>query len=267
MKELESMIDLESACGLAIQADPSEHQLILPDDFVPTTYRKRRLQELADVWHCPLGDFSDDRIVYWYSAGLSHREDQQRWADANVIYGIVFFHPGCFAGEFVKSSGQFHPPTGKTESATPEIYTVLRGTGYFLLQKAKAPYTDVTDPILVEVRAGESFIVPPDYGHLQINPTAEPLIFSYVVMDGMQGVYEPYRRTQGAMYYVLDDPEQPYQLNPRYPNPSELRVLRASELSQHPLLKHPITYQSVLSNLDDLTFITQPDQYPTDAYL
>ena len=259
------MIDLESGTGVAIKADPQQHQLILPDDFEPTTYRTRRLHDLSAVWHCPITE--PDQIAYWYSAGLTRSEDSQRWAETNIIYGIVFFHPLSSDGEFVKSSGQFHPPTGPTQTATPEIYTVLHGVGYFLLQKARAPYTDVTDPILVEVHAGESFIVPPDYGHLQINPTSEPLIFSYVVMDGMSGVYEPYRQTQGAMYYVLDNGEQKHQLNERYPNPAELRVLRASELDQHPLLTEPITYHSVLSNLDEISFITQPDRFPADAYL
>lgn len=259
------MIDLEQRSGLPIVADPAGEKLILPKEFELTTYRKRRLHDLAAVWHCPLTE--DDRTIYWYSAGLSYAADKERWAKANIIYGIVFFYPGCFDHEYVKSSGQFHPPSGPTQSATPEIYTVLSGTGYFLLQKARPPYCEVTDAVLVHVEAGESFIVPPDYGHLQINPSDEPLIFSYVVMDGMQGVYEPYQRTQGAMYYVLDNPQQPYQLNDRYTNPVDLRVLRASELAQHPILDRPVTYQSVLSQIEKLEFITRPDRYPADAYL
>ena len=259
------MIDLYERTGLPIQADPDRQQLILSDDFEPTSYRVRQLHDLDAVWrHSPT---EEDRTIYWYSAGLSYSKDKDIWKKANIIYGIVFFYPGCFNQEFVKSSGQFHPPQGISQTATPEIYTVLKGTGYFLLQQAKPPYTTITDAILVEVCAGESFIVPPDYGHLQINPLNEPLIFSYVVMDGLQGVYEPYKKTQGAMYYVLDNPETPYQLNENYPNPVDLRVLRAANLNQHALLDQPITYPYVKAHLPELKFITQPDLYPPEAYL
>lgn len=259
------MIDLLDRTGLPIQADPQTQELVLPAEFVPTSYRTRRLHDLDAVWRRPVTD--EDRTIYWYSAGLSYIADKEAWAKANTIYGIVFFYPGCFNKEFVKSSGQFHPPHGTSQTATPEIYTVLSGTGYFLLQKARSPYTDVTDAVLVQVNEGESFIVPPDYGHLQINPSQEPLIFSYVVMDGMQGVYEPYQKMQGAMYYVLDDSEKPYRLNEKYASPVGLRVLQASDLNQHPLLQRPVTYHSVLSQLDELGFITRPDQFPADAYL
>lgn len=260
------MIDLEKQTGLPIAADPQGERLVLGESLAPTTYRKRRLHDLAAVWHCPITE--PDRTVYWYSAGLAYAQDQPRWAKANVIYGVVFFYPGCFNGEFVKSSGQFHPPTGPTQSATPEIYTVLSGTGYFLLQKARPPYTDVTDAVLVKVREGQSFIVPPDYGHLQINPADEPLIFSYVVMDGLQGVYEPYRQTHGAMYYVLDgDGCDRYQLNRRYDTSVDLRVLEAGDLRQHAILEQPVTYHSVLAQLEELQFITQAEKFPADAWL
>jgi glucose-6-phosphate isomerase len=230
-----------------------------------TSYRVRKLHVLDPVWRNPVGE--EDRTIYWYSSGLSLAADGKRWAQANVIYGIVFFYPGCFGGEFVKSSGQYHPPRGETGTATPEIYSVLKGTGYFLLQKARPPYTTIADAVLVKVREGESFIVPPDYGHLQINPAREPLIFSYVVMDGLDGVYEPFRERRGALYYVMDDPERPFEANSRYENPVPLRVLRASDLAQHALLREPITYGRVLESLDELRFITRPELFPAEAEL
>ena len=69
---------------------------------------------------------------------------------------------------------------------------------------------------MVEVRAGESFVVPPDYGHLQINPSAEPLVFSYAVRDGMKGQYEPFKARRGAAYYMMANGGGRYRFNPRY---------------------------------------------------
>ena len=36
-----------------------------------------------------------------------------------------------------------------------------------MLQRSAPPYDDTTDAVMVEVNAGETFVVPPDYGHLQ----------------------------------------------------------------------------------------------------
>ena len=259
------MIDLQKSTGLPIQANSDTQQLILPAGFEPTTYRIREAGDLDAVWQNP--DGTDDRVIYWYSSGLTYTADRDIWKKANIVYGIVFFYPGCFNGEYVKSSGQYHPPQGESQTATPEIYTVLKGTGYFLLQKAKPPYSTVSDAVLVEVREGESFIVPPDYGHLQINPSSEPLIFSYVVMDGLNGVYEPFKKKKGAMYYVVNDPVSPYRFNHRYPDQVDLRVLRASELRQHAILEKPITYHYVKQRLGELNFITRPELYPSNADL
>jgi hypothetical protein len=83
------------------------------------------------------------------------------------------------------------------ETATGKRSPVLRGRPNPGLSEV------VEDAVLIDVEAGQSFVVRPDYGHLQINPSAEPLIFSYTVMDGMQGVYAQYRDRRGAIYYEM----------------------------------------------------------------
>jgi glucose-6-phosphate isomerase len=154
-------------------------------------------------------------------------------------------------------------------SATPEIYTVLHGTGHFMLQKAAPPYDKIKDAVLVKVNEGESFIVPPDYGHLQINPTKKPLIFSYVVMDGMNGVYDPYKEKNGAMYYEMDTDNElkRYAYNKNYPDRVPLRTINAGDICQLPFLKKRVTYHSVKKNMDKLEFLTNCGKFPTSANL
>jgi glucose-6-phosphate isomerase len=109
--------------------------------------------------------------------------------------------------------------------------------------------------------------VPPDYGHLQINPTDGPLVFSYTVMNPLTSNYEPYRRRRGAMYYEMAAGEERFVFNTHYPRQAPLRVLQAARLGQVPFLRERADYTTILHCLPRLGFLTQPDEFPADAYL
>jgi glucose-6-phosphate isomerase, archaeal len=258
-------LSLREQTGLPIEFDAAESQLVLGDQLNRPSMRTRKVSDHEAVWAMPVE--GEDRTIYFYTSGLWLAEDEAAWKNAGVVYGIVVFLPGVFGGEYVKSAGQYHPICGGNRQATPEIYTVLHGTGHFLLQKAAPPYDVIEDAVLVEVEAGETFVVPPDYGHLQINPAAGPLIFSYTVMDGMEGVYGPFRQRRGAIYYEMAAGPQRYVFNSRYSSMVPLRLLKASEMCQIPLLSGPATYQTVRDHLPQLGFLTDPAVFPSTAKL
>lgn len=258
-------IDLEEPTGLPIRFDANACRLTLGKGLNRPELRTRTVRDHEPVWSRPV--YGDDRTIYFYTSGLWMAEDEAAWKEACVAYGIVVFLPGVFGGEYVKSAGQYHPVCGANRQATPEVYTVLHGTGHFLLQRSVPPYDTVDDAVLVEVLAGETFVVPPDYGHLQINPAPEPLIFSYAVMDGMRGVYEPFRRRRGAVYYEMADGPERYVANPRYDGDVPLRGLKAAELRQVPGLGSAPTYQMLRDRLPRLGFLTDPAQFPENAHL
>lgn len=256
--------DLQPACGLPVAFDTDTCELIFGEGLNEPSYCVRKLHDLDGVWANPVTD--EDRVIYRYTSGLHLNGDAQAWTAANVIYGIVIFVPGVFGGEYVKSSGQYHPPTPPSNMATPEIYTVLSGTGLFMLQKAAPPYDTVEDPVLVEVREGETFVVPPDYGHLQINPSPEPLVFSYAVMDGMKGQYDAFKDRQGAAYYVMSNGDGRV-YNANYGTQVPLREVRAGDICQLAELNERVTYQSIRDRLPELGFLTDPTVFPESAGL
>ena len=258
-------LSLEAASGLPVSVDTESCELSFGDGLNQPNYCVRKLHDLDAVWRNPVPDA--DRVIYHYTDGLWLEGDEALWQAANVVHGIVIFAPGTYGGEYVKSSGQYHPPTPPSGMATPEIYTVLSGLGHFLLQKASPPYTSIEDAVLVEVRAGESFVVPPDYGHLQINPLPEPLVFSYTVMGGMKGVYEPFRVKGGAIYYEMADGPERHVYNERYGDRVPLRIVRAGDICQLPTLNERPTYQDVRDHLPELTFLTDPTLFPASAGL
>ena len=260
-------IDLEKACGLPLSLEVETCELIIGKELNKPKYCVRMLHDLDAVWASSVPD--DNCVIYRYTSGLWFPEDEAIWKKANIIYGIVVFSPGVFSGEYVKSSGQYHPIQSPNTMATPEVYTVLSGVGHFLLQKSSPPYKVIEDAVLVEVQAGETFIVPPDYGHLQINPGKEPLVFSYAVMDGMNGVYEPFKQTRGALYYEMADKSESerYVYNFNYQNKVPLRIIKAGEICQLPFLNENVTYQTIRDNIDQLDFITISERFPSQAIL
>jgi glucose-6-phosphate isomerase, archaeal len=259
------LLDLEPQSGLPVRLD-TESCEFLPDDRlnVPSLCT-RTVHELAPVWAGSPQD--EDRLIYRYTSPLWFAADEEKWKNAGVGYGIVFFPPGIFAGEYVKSSGQYHAILPGHTAATPEIYTVLVGTGHFMLQRSVPPYDDITDVVMVEVHAGETFVVPPDYGHLQINPTDGPLVFSYTVTNPLTSNYEPYRRFHGAMYFEMASGPERFVFNTRYPRRAPLRVVKAADLEQVPFLAEKADYSTVLRSLPKLGFLRNPCQFPPEAEL
>ena len=259
------LLDLESQTGLPVRIDTESCDFQIGKGLNAPTFRTRTVHELDPVW--ANGADGADRVIYRYSSPLWLLEDADVWRQAEVGYGIVYFPPGIYGDEYVKSSGQYHAILPGHTMATPEIYTVLAGRGHFMLQRATPPYDEVTDAVLVEVDAGETFVVPPDYGHLQINPADAPLAFSYTVMNPLTSNYEPYRRYRGAMYYEMAEGPERFAFNPRYPRRVPLRVIKAAMLRQVPLAGKKADYAAVRRSLPDLGFLTSPREFPSQAYL
>ena len=259
------LIDLEPQAGLPLTINTDSYKFSFGDGLNVPSLRTRKLHELDSVWANTLE--CDDRVIYRYTSPLWLLEDATLWERAGIGYGIVFFPAGTYGGEYVKSSGQYHAILPGHSAATPEIYTVLVGQGHFLLQRSTPPYEDITDAVMVDVSAGETFVVPPDYGHLQINPTGGPLVFSYTVKNPLTSNYEPYRRFHGAMYYEMADASERFVFNPHYTRRLPLRIVKAAELQQLPFLGKKVDYAEIRRCLPKLGFVANPQDFPVDAYL
>jgi glucose-6-phosphate isomerase len=258
------LLDLEPQTGLPVSVETESCEFLFGNGLNAPSLRTRTLHELDPVWANPVD--GADRIVYRYTSPLWLSHEANIWEEAGIGYGIVFFTPGVYGGEYVKSSGQYHAIVQGQSAATPEIYTVLAGEGHFMLQRSRPPYEDVTDAVMVIAQEGETFVVPPDYGHLQINPTAGPLLFSYTVKNPLTSNYEPYRRLHGAMYYEMADARQRFVFNPRYKRRVPLRIIHAAKLQQLPFLEKVPDYAEIRRCLPKLGFLARPRGFPSGAY-
>ena len=259
------LLDLEQISGLPVRLNTDLCEFLLDSRLNRPTFCTRTLHELDPVWANRVD--GEDRVIYRYTSPLWLTGDEELWKRARIGYGIVFFPPGVFGGEYVKSSGQYHAILPGQTMATPEIYTVLVGQGHFLLQQSTPPYEDIPDAVLVDVNAGETFIVPPDYGHLQINPTNGPLIFSYTAMHPLVSNYEPYRHRRGAIYYEMAEGPERFVFNPRYSKRIPLRVLQAAHPRRLAFLDAKADYHLIRGCLPRLSFLTRPEEFPADLYI
>ena len=256
--------DMEPFCGLPVTLDTEACTLEFRNGMNQPDFYHRFGADLQGVYNVEMTEDEKETKFYSVSSSLWLDGDESTWRDAKTTYGLVLFAPGNIQGEYIKSSGQFHPVYPGMKDGTPEIYYVLHGEGHFMLQKSLPPFEETEDPVVVKVKAGEAFVVPPSYGHLQINPADEPLLFAYIVMDGLKGEYGPYRTKKGAMYY---ETTKGFEYNKNYEEDLPLREINASDICQIDGLNKNATYQKVRERLAELKFITDPELFPVSAKL
>lgn len=116
----------------------------------------------------------------------------------NIRYDITRIPSLPICGEFNKTFGHVHPKNAKG-TGWAEAYEVLGGTAHFILQKVGQ--MGVSDAVLLSARAGESFLVPPGYGHVTINPGKKELVMGNLVSDSFKADYSMFAQMKGACFY------------------------------------------------------------------
>jgi len=221
----------------------------------------RSCEELLSVLADP--DCRCKGPVYEMFRGLSQTEEDKKWLYEHQIRYDVTRIPGReICGEWVKTKGHYHPkaPDG---ASYPEIYEVLEGEALYLLQKQ-----DLLDIILVTARKGDLVLIPPEYGHITINPSKETLLMANLVSSAFSSEYLPFEELQGAAYYLLSYGR--IEKNPRYTGEVApiRRVDGVGKILPYPFPKRPL-YECI-DDAEALAFLNSPasfgDIYP-DLYL
>jgi glucose-6-phosphate isomerase len=169
---------------------------------------------------CVLSDPSctADQPLYFMYRDLAQSEADHKWLqDHHLRFDITIIPPGLLNGEYVKTKGHYHPesPAGV---GYPELYQVFSGEAHYLLQ-----HKSLGDIAVVKAHAGDIVLVPPDYGHVTINPGSQDLFMANIVSTAFSSEYELYERLQGAAYYEYEGGT--WVKNPRYPAIPPLRFL------------------------------------------
>ncbi|MFO7967606.1 MAG: glucose-6-phosphate isomerase family protein [Archaeoglobaceae archaeon] len=213
----------------------------------------RTAMDLKPVLAFPQSLEEDFDAYYMFRDVYYSRQDKERITERKLRYDITVIPPNSVGGEYIKTYGHYHPEVEKGLSYT-EIYEVLEGTALYLLQKEENG--EVTDVIIVEASSGDKVIIPPNYGHVTINPSNKLLKMANWVHRGFSSEYRSFEKKKGACYYFTHDGwiknemySDPPTLNFVQPNPNALGLKRSEEMYK------------LVKDLDKLEFLWKPSKH------
>lgn len=271
--------------GLPVWWDQKNLELFFGPEKKVLAPAVRRLAEMQDVLYRgrESGKEEDkggaERALYFMYRALSLPEHQTLFRKNGIRYDITVLMPGSIGAEYIKTAGHYHPLKPGTACTYPEVYEVLYGRAYYLLQKPQdweEPQKGLAQVIAVAAEPGDKVLIPPGFGHVTINPGPEFLIMSNLVAAAFQSVYAPLREMGGAGYYGLVSSgkqedgreitaEEPFfRPNPRYTSLPPLVQVRPLELPKFSLWKKIPQYRAFVDNPTHFSFLTHPENFAED---
>jgi glucose-6-phosphate isomerase len=214
-------------------------------DMKEVVYDKRWLEttELTDLY-------------YMYRDLYYSQKDHSRILENNIRYDITIIPPSNLGVEYVKTAGHYHPLIDNSKYTYPEVYEVLSGEAHYLLQKSEK--SRVTDVILIEAKEGDKVIVPPNYGHVTINPSNKELKMANWVSNQFSSIYDPYRNCEGAAYYEFNTGK--LIKNENYADLPELRNLKPTNIKELGYYKNKEMY-GLIREPEKLEYLNRPQEY------
>lgn len=126
-------------------------------------------------------------------------------------YGISIVHPGKVGEEYYMTKGHFH-----TVLETAEVYLVLRGTGYMIMETPEGEWAaEVLQPHKI-------LYVPPRWAHRSVNTGKSDDLVTYFVYPGHAGHDYGSIERQGFRKLVVEQDGLPALIdNPRWLPPEQ----------------------------------------------
>jgi len=215
----------------------------------------------------------NDRDLYYMYRNLHKVEHDTIIRENHLRYDMTVILPGQIGKEYTKTLGHYHPDKNGTNLSYPEVYEVISGRAFYLLQKPKRlengiiDYSVIENVLLVEVNAGEKAIMPSDYGHITINIDPEPLVMSNWVSNDFQSDYSEYKNLNGGAYYLLKD-DNTYQTkkNSRYLSIADIKIVKPHQLPEFGLVFGRPMYDTVINNFSVAEYLNYPYEYKDKLY-
>lgn len=216
----------------------------------------RRAGDMAEVildkdW---LKENEEVELYYMYR-NLWREGDEERIRSEGLRFDITVIPPREMGREYVKTKGHYHSEAAPGVSY-PEIYEVQQGRAHYLLQKKSD--RGVEDVVLIEAKAGEKALIPPNYGHITINPSGEPLKMANWVDRGFDSIYKDILELRGGAYLELVGGE--FVENRNYERVPELRRVGPTEIPEIGIESGKEMY-SLIQEPENLSFLGNPRAY------
>lgn len=232
--------------------------------FSPTV---RTLEEMTEVIfnkHFLANASMDMELYYMFRDVARDEEDANKIRERGWRYDVTIIPSSTLGVEFVKTAGHYHPCPPDSKLTYPEIYEVLEGEAHYLLQKREETQgvERITDVIVVKAWAGDKVVIPPNYGHVTINPSETTLKMANWVARTFSPVYEPIKNKGGAAYFELTTGE--FIKNDHYEEVPDIRFLKPLDTWINDLaLSKEVEMYELLKEPEKLDFLINPDPWFT----
>lgn len=167
----------------------------------------RYLKEMEDVvYDKDFAENNPDLELYYVNREVKKRGD--------LRYDITIIPPQMLGKEFVRTKGN------RNSEGYQELYTVLEGKAFFLMQKSKKveevemveksrkgkerEKIEIEDVVVTKAKSGDWVIIPPDYVIITINPSKQRLKTGNWVSENTKNIYKDVEKMQGACYYYTN---------------------------------------------------------------
>jgi glucose-6-phosphate isomerase, archaeal len=196
-----------------------------------------------------IGKMRDEELYSLYK-DVFKPEDEAAIRKSGLRYDILVIPALMMGEEYVKTAGHYNP-IAFDEMSYPEVYQVLEGEALFLIQKVdNFDRHNLVDVAFAKAKAGEVFVVPPNFGQVIINASKKRVVLARWIADGFEPIYEPIERMCGAAYFFTNEG---WVRNQRYGLIPQLREIKCKKLEDMYLY---------VSDLKRLSFLKNPNIRP-----
>jgi glucose-6-phosphate isomerase len=181
----------------------------------------------------------------------------------DLRYDVLDSVPVRLNKEYNKTAGHYHSVTENADFTYPELYELIKGEMYYLMQKVEGD--KVVDIYAVRASSGDKVIVPPGYGHFSVFLSPEGVRESNWTSNSSLSDYSQIKQKQGAAYYALIDENETdgvrWVKNENYSYVPPLRFLKPTNFNDLGLDKNVNMY-GLAKDLGKLDYMKNPQNYP-----
>lgn len=260
------LISLERQAGLPLLFNPDDNTIKFEDGVSAEKSGVRTIAEMKEYIAEPQAAVKSDPIYFVYRS-VARSEDRGKIRSVALRYDLTVIPPGHFVDgrkEFFRTAGHYHPVKPGTNTAFPEVFEVITGRVYWLLQKPEAgDPSKIGEIFAVEAGPGDKAVILPGFGHMSVNAFSEPLIMANWVSTEFAYHYGPYKNLRGSAYWMIEGSVPTtieFKRNKNYAEVPELKKLRPREISELGLLRSKPLY-FLAEELDKLDFLSSPERF------
>lgn len=252
-------IDLSTITSLPIKLDLRTPRLWFSKGLVSSEPAFRTITEIREVLLDQEAEGPEKLYAMYTDVRLPDHEDLLR--SHNLRYDLTVMRSGFLGTEFMKTLGHYHPVLPGQGISYPEIYEVLHGGALYLLQRIRSLMDPrrVSDVVEIEARPGDRVVIPPNYGHVTVNPYKTTLVVADVTARGFQPIYTPFKSLRGAAYHLVLERGKPNWIpNPRYLSLPGIRRVGVRGLENLGIRRSKALYRALVENPQAFEFLTKP---------